>query len=95
MSACASSATTSGVAAFEKSSPSIDWTSLRMALPAADGVSILQMRPLFFESQPWIQSVTQSAPSGPKRRPTARMPLRNCCSGPIVKPAPCSLSVKA
>ncbi len=68
---------------------------MRIALLAVSGVSSFQMRPLFFESQPVIQSVTYSAPSGPMRRPTARMPLSSVCSGPIAKPAPFSSSVNA
>ena len=58
MSACHSSCTISGVAPLEKSSRSRLRTSLRTALLAVSGVSSFQMRPLFFESQPVIQSVT-------------------------------------
>ena len=58
MSACDRSCAISGVAPFAKSSPSSVRTSLRIALLAVSGVSSFQMRPLFFESQPVIQSVT-------------------------------------
>ena len=52
------------------------------------GVSSFQSRPLFFESQPVIQSVRYSAPSGPNFMPTTSTPLVRTFSSAFLKPAP-------
>ena len=56
MSTCRSSADTSAVERVSNFAAMSVRTSVRIGLAAAAGESSFQMRPLFFESQPVIQS---------------------------------------